>query len=350
MDRGGVSSPKAEGRQEISIGGPKRTCALPEHDVPERTAIEISCEAPRIGRVGLREGSVARGGSGRGARTWLAPLALASSATALIALSCIIPDTDIQVFSLDSNASAVRFVEGIPLAADARCACNPNTCECPLADSPNLPPFLDPTRAEFQFCSCGENQIDDGRLAGVQFYAEDQDELDGQATDDLYAVALLDWDPSAGFSAFEYVAYRGYLDPRQPLDSHFSSYEDPIKRPRPYTRAINLVGSDGTFDLCNGAGKTIEPGYHTLTLMVTDQSWYQTPGGFPDTTSTDSTGTDTGDEESTSEGPLPEPPPVVYEGVPNIAEGATYDTVSYVFHCFAEGGPECRCKDIEQPP
>lgn len=264
----------------------------------------------------------------------------ASASTAIVALACIIPDTDIQVFSLDSNANAVRIVEGIPLAAEARCACNPNTCECPLASQSGLPPFLDPTNDDYQFCICGENRVDGGRLNGVQLYAEDQDEFDGDATDALYAVALLDWDPTLGFSAFESVAYRSYLDPRQPLDSYFSSYEDPIKRPRPYTRAINLVDASGRFDLCNGAGTPLTPGYHTLTIMVTDQIWYQTPGGFVDT------GSDTGSEDS-SEGATPEPMPVVFEGVPNIAEGATYDTVSYVFHCFEEGVEECGCLDIE---
>jgi hypothetical protein len=41
-DRGGADSPKAEGRQEISIVDPKRASNLPQSRAPERSAIEIS--------------------------------------------------------------------------------------------------------------------------------------------------------------------------------------------------------------------------------------------------------------------------------------------------------------------
>jgi hypothetical protein len=274
----------------------------------------------------------------RASRGVVSLVIVGAATTAAIALACIIPDTDIYVFSLDQNEHAVRFVEGIPLSEDARCACDPNTCECPIADQTSLPPFLDPTVESYQFCICGEGAIDENRLNGTRLFAEDQDEFDGVATDDLYAALLLDWNPTLGVSAFDYVAYRSYVDPSKDLDGYFSSYESQIiKRPRPYVRAINLIDDTSRFDLCNGAGKPLTPGFHTLTVMVTDKPWYRKPSGFADTG--DDTTSDTG----------PEPMEVEQHGVPDIAEGATYDIETYVFHCFSaeEADPECQC---EVPP
>lgn len=259
----------------------------------------------------------------------------ASAAIAVLVLACIIPDTDIQVFSLDTNANPVRIIEGIPLSEPARCACDSKTCECPLAEQSSLPTFLDPTSSEYQFCLCGENRTDANRLPGIFLFAEDQDEFDGTPTDSLYAALLIDWNPTLGESAFDYVAYDTYVDPRVPLDLYAgSSYETGIiKRPRPYVRSISMIDENSGFDLCNRAGRTLSKGFHTLTLMVTDQFWYQTSGGFSDT-----------GEPTSEDGP--EPMPIVYEGVPNIAAGATYDIETYVFHCFEEGELECGCEDV----
>ncbi|MFV8756096.1 hypothetical protein ACNOYE_36555 [Nannocystaceae bacterium ST9] len=268
-------------------------------------------------------------------RGWLSLIVIAGAATAGVALACIIPDTDIYVFSLDENVSPVRFVEGIPLSEEAHCACN-KSCECPLADQTSLPTFLDPNLDEYQFCICDENRIDENRLPGVLLFAEDQDEFDGEPTDELYAALLLDWSPTLGEPAFDYVAYRSVVDPRQELLRYFSSYETPIKRPRPWVRSINMTDSTGRFDLCNGAGKPLSKGFHTLTVIVTDQFWFQTSAGFSDTTESGDTGG-------------PEPMGAVLDGVPNIAEGATYDIETYVFNCFEEGEEGCQCADATTP-
>jgi hypothetical protein len=259
---------------------------------------------------------------------------LAGAATAGIALACIIPDTEIEVISLDANANPVRIIEGIPLGEEARCACS-KACECPIADQTGLPTFLDPSVESYQFCVCGENRIDAGRLSGTRLFAEDQDGFEGTATDELYAALLLDWSPTLGEPASDYVAYATtYVDPSEPLDTYTSSYDtQTIKRPRPFVRSIDLTDDSQRFDLCNGAGRTLAPGFHTLTLMVTDRPWFQTSGGFDDATSEDG----------------PEPMPLVLEGVPNIAEGATYDIETYVFHCFAEGEDECQCETPPEP-
>lgn len=263
-------------------------------------------------------------------------VAMLCGAAALgIGIACIIPDQDIQVLISDVNTYPVRFVEGIPLDESARCACSSSTCECPLPGSPGIPTFLNPDDSAYRFCICSENKIDAGRLYGVEFYVEDQDEIDGVPSDSLYAAALLDWDPTSGDSAFDYVAYRGYLDPRRPLDLWYSSYEQAvIKRPRPYLRSILMRDLTGRFDLCNGAGRPIGPGYHTLTLIVSDRPWFQQEGAVIETTSGDGDG----DPQETMA--------ITLDGVPDIAAGATYDTQTYVFRCLEETDENCGCMEI----
>jgi hypothetical protein len=251
-----------------------------------------------------------------------------------IGIACIIPDRDIQVLTTDFNQYPVRFVEGIPLDMAARCACSPDACECPMPRFTDVPTFLDAEDPAYQFCICGDNKVDQRQLPGVVLYVEDQDDVDGEPADSLYAVALLDWDPTSGDSAFDYVAYRSYLDSRLPLPlGSPSSYETLIiKRPRPYVRELTLVDVETQrFDLCNGAGRPVGPGYHTLSFMVTDRMWFQRPGTA-----------DADDEQL-------EGSPVTLDGVPNIAGGATYDIRTYVFHCYEEGDANCGCMEVGNP-
>lgn len=264
-------------------------------------------------------------------------LALCGAAALGIGIACIIPDEQIQVLISDVNIYPVRFVEGIPLDESARCACSSTSCECPLPGSPGIPTYLNPDDTAYQFCICSENKIDAGRLYGVEFYVEDQDEVDGEPSDSLYAAALLDWDPTSGDSAFDYVAYRGYLDPRRPLDPWYSSYEQSvIKRPRPYLRSILMRDLTGRFDLCNGAGRPVGPGFHTLSLIVTDRMWFQQEGAVVETTE----GEGDGDGDSLTM-------PITLDGVPDIAAGATYDLQTYVFRCFEETDEnQCGCMEI----
>jgi hypothetical protein len=247
----------------------------------------------------------------------------ATLAVLACAAACIIPDRDIQVRTTDFNLYPVRFVEGIPLTEEARCDCDANACECPLPDFTELPAFLDPSVSSFQFCICTENKIDANRLPGFFLYVEDQDEVDGEPADLLYAAAVLDWSPTLGVPAFDYVAYRNYLDPGIPLNLSYSSYENVvIKRPRPYVRSIELT-LDDAFDLCNGAGRPLQPGFHTLSFIVTDRDWATRV-------------TDQGME-------------VTNDGVPDIASGATYDIQTYVFQCLMEGDEKCGCTEPTEP-
>jgi hypothetical protein len=273
-------------------------------------------------------------------RSRLAAVALLVGAAAIgVGLACIIPDADIQVLVGDVNAYPVRFVEGIPLDEEARCACSADSCECPMPGVTGIPTYLDPEDTAYKFCICGDDEVDEGRLYGVEIYVEDQDEEDGVPSDSLYAAALLDWDPTTGDSPFEYVAYRSYLDPGTSLALAYSSYEPlVIKRPRPYARKIILrdPSAGGRFDLCNGAGVPVGPGYHTLTLIVTDRPWFQREAGVVETTEAGETGD-----------PL-ETGPVTLDGVPDIAAGATYDMRTYVFMCHdQETDPTCACTPSE---
>jgi hypothetical protein len=240
-----------------------------------------------------------------------------------VGFACIIPDRDIQVRTTDFNLYPVRFVEGIPLTEQARCDCSATTCECPLPEFTGLPAFLDPSLPTNQFCICSEGKVDEGRLLGTFLFVEDQDELDGEPADFLYAAALLDWSPTLGVPATDYVAYRDYLDPGESLNLSFSSYENlVIKRPRPFSRSIELI-LDGAFDLCNGAGRPLEPGFHTLSFIATDREWSKRV-------------TDEGMEVSN-------------DGVPDIAAGATYDIQTHVFQCLMEGDPNCKCMTQQEP-
>jgi hypothetical protein len=266
-------------------------------------------------------------------RSGFIKLALLCGAAALgVGIACIIPDELIQIQITDVNDYPVRFVEGIPLDEAARCACSANSCECPMPSATGLPTFLNPDDG-YQFCICSDDEVDDNRLYGVEIYVEDQDEADGAPIDSLYAAALLDWDPTLGDSPFDYIAYRSYLDPRKPLDLYYSSYESGVlKRPRPYVRSITLRDLTGRFDLCNGAGQPVDPGYHTLTLIVTDRPWFQREGAEVETS-------DGGDGD-----PL-ETAAITLDGVPDIAAGATYDLQTYVFFCLTGNDEPCGCME-----
>ncbi len=256
---------------------------------------------------------------------------LCGAAALGIGIACIIPDEQIQVLITDVNESPVRFVEGIPLDESAGCACDANSCTCPLPDPTGVPTFLNPEDTAYQFCICTDNKIDDGRLYGFQLFVEDQDEEDGVPSDSLYAAALLDWDPTTGDSPFDYVAYRNYIDPRKVLDFYYSSYDAGIiKRPRPYVRSINLNDLSGRFDLCNDAGRPVGAGFHTLSIIVSDRPWFQRDAA--------TAGTDTG-----GDGDPLETMSATLDGVPDIAAGATYDIQTYVFKCFEELDEQCGC-------
>ena len=269
-------------------------------------------------------------------RSWALRASLLAAAAALgLGIACLIPDRGVIVLSSDFNLNPVRFVERIPLETETLCACDATNCQCPLPEPTGLPTYLDPELAEYQFCICEGDRVDENSLGNFVLYAEDQDQFeDGSPQDLLYAAALLDWDQTLEASPFDFIAYRAYLDPQQELAlAPVSPYENPIKRPRPYVRQLPLGNPDGRFDLCNEAGRTLTPGVHTLSFIVTDRSWTERT---PEDSMVDGT-----DEPLVST--------VTLEGVPDIAAGATFDIRTYVFTCLAEQDEDCQCADLQDP-
>ncbi|RMG97204.1 MAG: hypothetical protein D6705_09200 [Deltaproteobacteria bacterium] len=257
-----------------------------------------------------------------------------AAATILLGAGCIIPDHEIVIEGVFTNPGAVRIVERIPVGEDADLACKDasdevNTCpQVPAAG--HLPSGWIPT----PLCVCPEGASDALAFGEVRVYAEDPDtDDDGEAKDDLFAALLLDFDPFL-HEPSDRVAYRNYLQPDRPAERVVSSeYENVIGRADPQLRFFRIVGSSGLVDLCNdNEGSKLSPGIHSLKIVVTDRPWF-TPV-LRDETGEPVRDPDTGD--------LVYLPQLV--GHPDLAAGATYDTMSWVFSCGE--GEECACNSV----
>jgi hypothetical protein len=257
---------------------------------------------------------------------------------ALIASACVIPDKEIDIVREGNNESPVRLVEPTPLTKEARCACQPSACEddgannaessaqCPQPTNTGLPHLLDPALGEFEFCSCQAGEEDTNRSTAALLWVEDQDD-----DDEILAAVFLDLplpeQMPANAEPQEFQSYKAYISSEQPLTNVSSSYDQVEFREKPNVRQLNLVTDPvlNTFDFCNPDGDHIERGWHTLTVMVTDRPWFkviQNDVEFPVT------------------------------GVPDIANGATFDTAHYSFFChesgFAPDEGKCGCEAIEE--
>lgn len=246
---------------------------------------------------------------------------------AALTSTCVLTDEAIGIVRSEQlNEHAVRLVEPVTLTDHCSCddasdeeECNP---ECPLPRGPGLPHFLDPEA--YPFCECEIGKYDARYLNPLEFYAEDEDnepaaDANAQASiDQIYAALLLDWDRSA--PASKHVAYRDLHTGRFLYDR--SAYDDAVEehgRPSPQTRRL-FVGNERGIDLCNdhGTGVKMATGYHTLTVLVTDRPWYAiTPPGSVEL--------------------------IPQVGVPDIASGATWDRLDYVFHCSDSDEPPFSC-------
>jgi hypothetical protein len=227
----------------------------------------------------------------------------------------------------DLNEYAVRIVEPVALSDQAHSACHDATDRkkrfCPMPPEWGLPHFLDPDlSADYFFCRCEEakGEQDDHSLPAFSLYAEDPDaNVDGSPKDTLYGAILLDHDRSSYEDPNQSVDYTSILHPSDPAVLLEGDREDPIlysplNRPNPFLRSFELVGQSATgqIDLCNDANQTLERGWHTLTIIVTDRQWFQPESGERQ------------------------------DGVPDLAIGATYDTMTYSFFCHSkEEDPAC---------
>ncbi len=244
---------------------------------------------------------------------------------------CIIPDKNIVIEGEFANRGAVRIVEPLPVSADADLTCDLASREvsaCPQVPSAGIIPS---GVIDAPLCVCPEGSADDQALGEIRVYAEDPDrDRDGAPKDSLFAALLLDFDPFSDLPQ-DAVAYRNYLQPDRPGELLGSSeYQNALGRPSPRLRFFRIVGPAGVVDLCNdNEGDRIDPGLHTLKLIVSDRPWF-TP------VERDDSGQPILDP-ATGE-PILLPQEV---GTPDLAAGATYDTMSWVFTCGE--GESCDC-------
>lgn len=225
---------------------------------------------------------------------------------ALALAACVLPDRDIQIVNeATQNRHAVRIVEPIELTDEALVACEEaaqktNQEACPQPGINPLRHFLDPAVDEYNFCACDVLEEDSRKLRAVTLYVEDRDEDRDGKYDSLYAALQLDLvqdDPDPD----HYIQYTGFVSPTVPMTEAELEYE-PLGRPDPHLRLLELGTSDDRIDLCNDVDRPLALGFHTLRLIVTDKPWF-----------------------IDDQGPQ--------YGVPDLAGGASYDTATYVFYC-----------------
>lgn len=256
--------------------------------------------------------------------------ALLLAATGVGSLSCVIPDIYINVNDESIlNRTPVRIVEPLRLSPEAEEACDDydpmiEVCPQPPPEDPTrvLPHFLDPNEDQYLFCSCPARRYDAKARPPFTIYVEDRDEDAEGNNDELYAALLVDYDPNNP-RPYDSVRYRSYVNPQEPIPLASSIEYEPINRHDSILRELRLGNENLNFDFCNGATDTaLDPGFHTLSVLVTDRPWFTPDDG------------------------------VIQEGVPDFIEGATFDVSTYVFFCDARDVEPCQstqCKVLGDP-
>lgn len=255
--------------------------------------------------------------------------------SACILSACILADKEIDIEDVKiSNRTPVRLVEPVLLSEEAELACDPEPddmkvviCPQPATDPRDvLPHYLDPNYViktdvddyrPYYFCSCTQEGQTDARALIYTLYVEDQDEAprSRDPKDPIYAALFLDLPPRTDKpdNYEDYPRHNNALTPLLPADLTYK----PLYRRDPHLRQLVLGDTDLPLDLCNGGRTVLAPGLHTLTVMVTDRMWF------------------TGENN------------VEQIGMPDVASGATFDSITYVFRCHdpAEPGNFCRCEN-----
>lgn len=268
--------------------------------------------------------------------------------------ACILPDRDIGFDGGPANPGAVRIVERAPQAAQMDEICHMDF-DGDLDDDDHDPAFCQPVRGTMPsglitsfdggpFCLCPGGR-DERAIAPFFIYAEDPD-LDGDSpADRLYGALLLDPDPFSEAPG-DQVAYGNYLEPCgsglniEPAERTAGNRTVPsVARDTPPTWEFRVDDGEGlAIDLCNdNRGAPVErPGLHNLQFMVTDREFFRPPAlssdGEPILDSND----------RPRFGPR-------QCGVPDLAIGATYSVINYVFECVdsVEGDRAAECSCIE---
>lgn len=252
----------------------------------------------------------------------------AALTTGLLVAACILPDRGIVIVDENvQNKHPVRFVESVPITEEALDTClasldeeKPNQVCQPSDPATALPHFLDPKFPYYNFCSCVVDTEEDSRkLQPATLYVEDRKNDVNKDLDPIYAALQLDIQPGETQPS-QKVFYQSYVNPTVPLKEVDDVQYEPPRRPDTgrELRQLNLGNQDEPIDLCNGIGLPLSRGYHTLRIIVTDAPWFNPT-----------------DDENDRE-----------IGVPDLANGATYDTLEYVFFCDDKSDPENKhCTD-----
>lgn len=266
-------------------------------------------------------------------------------------ISCIIPDYKIKIVGGLANPGAVRVIERIPLPLEMLELCLKDEDEpsgeddfCHQVAATSQPSGLI-RPSEGDFCICPKGERDMRAIPSFTIFAEDPDVAGDEAKDTLHGVLLLDPDPSSS-DPRDAVAYEKYLkcgpgrkipyqvrdrDPEISVETR-----DPIAH---WEFRLDDGSGRGWVDLCNGNGdRQLERGLHNLQFMVTDRPFFRPilldAEGMP---IFDESGQPLlGDEQC---------------GVPDIANGATYSTIYFVFECDvdddASDEDNCDCQAVE---
>ncbi len=257
-------------------------------------------------------------------------------ALALVA-GCLIPDRDIRIDPGIENTGAVRVVQRSPSHSELDELCN----FADYADGAGDPTFCPEVprsrpsgliRAEGgDFCVCPQGH--DGRaIPAFDIYAEDADREGGRPKDTLYGVVLLDPDARSS-TPYNAVAYGNYWEPcaaGEVVDRTDAGEVVEASLGRPsidlWRFRIEAPGSD-TVDLCNdNRGVALTPGLHNLRFMVTDREYFRPPRAKDD-------------------GAAFFPRQC---GVPDLAAGATYAVIDFVFECRDGTDPAAFCDCTEE--
>jgi hypothetical protein len=263
--------------------------------------------------------------------------------------ACIIPDSGIDARGEAVNPGAVRLIQSTALTERANRACK--DAGLGLANCPMIPDVLYGLVDE-ELCSCPSPLVDRNPLPYFDIYVEDPDaDDDGNPLDSIFGVFLLDM-PNFADDPSEFVAYENLLPPTTPAAPvpFGLGYANAIERPEPLVRRWTIEGENGAVDFCNDNASsqppTLEPGLHSVRLVVTDRPWYRA-------LVYDDQGRVVVDEKTKERVRVPVEEASI--GVPDTQAGATYAVANYVFECGdgitppAEGEQSpCQCADPNQ--
>lgn len=274
---------------------------------------------------------------------------------AVVLTACIVPDRDISFEGGPENEGAVRILQRAPLLAQWEDWCLDRDADVAIGQN------VDGGTSVFchnvaqtrsgglirgdggDLCVCPAGQRDRRAPSLWTIYAEDPDLEGDDPADVLYGVLLRDPDPVSNEPSAA-VAYENYLEPCAPglvLDAQMVSepvrdmaggllyperIEPPLARNTAWQWEFRLDDASSTrVDLCNDDnGSSIDPGLHNLQFLVTDRPFFRAVG----------------DEVER-----------LQCGVPDVAAGATYAVMNFVFECVdgtnEETADACDCGEVE---